>query len=90
MRLLYDCFKEEKSEADKLFEELGYKKNDREDCWLEYNREQFEVEKKIAFEKNNHVFFVENKIGESMPVDIKELEAIIIKCVEFRLDRRRR
>ncbi len=90
MRPLYDCFKEEKSEADKLFEELGYKKDDREDCWLEYNREQFEVEKKIAFEKNNHVFFVETKTGESMPVATKELEAITLKCVELRLDRRRR
>ena len=26
MRPLYDCFKEEKSEVDKLFEELGYAK----------------------------------------------------------------
>ena len=71
------------SKADEMFEKLGYKKNNRQDCWLEYYREQFEVEKKVAFEKNIHVFFVETKTGESMPASMDELQAIIQKCKEL-------
>lgn len=69
--------------ADEMFEKLGYEKNDREDCWLEYNREQFEIKKKIAFEKNVHVLFVENNFGESLPISVKELQAINEKVKEL-------
>ena len=80
------------SEADKLFDELGYKKVTDTNCWCEYI---FKNKVKLSFEKNVQKLFVENI--ESIPEDdlehkdleriiilgIKLLKAINLKCKEL-------
>ena len=44
----------------------------------------------LLFAKKAKIFFHNDKNGNSIGIDMKLLEAITLKCVELRLDRRRR
>ena len=74
MRALYDCIKKEKSQADEMFEKLGWKKNDEySNCfWLE-NKEKT----RITFWKHD------KKISANGDFTIPELQAINKKCKEL-------
>lgn len=69
--------------ADEMFENLGYKKQDGDDCWLEYYKNSYEITKIIEFELNEHYIFVQTNEGDSMPISLKELKAINKKVGEL-------
>ena len=52
--------------ADEMFENLGYKKQDGDDCWLEYYKNSYEITKIIEFELNEHYIFVQTNEGDSI------------------------
>ena len=73
------------SEADKLFEKLGYKKYTSDDCIM-YMKDLF----MITFIIDNKTFVTEYKQGtynfpriESFEVDMQELKSIYLKCKEL-------
>ena len=73
------------SEADKLFEKLGYKKYTSDDCIM-YMKDLF----MITFIIDNKTFVTEYKQGDynfpkikPFEVDMKELKAIYLKCKEL-------
>lgn len=73
------------SEADKLFEELGYKKYTSEDCVM-YMKDLF----MITFIMPNKRFITEYKQGDynfpkirPFEVEMQELKAINLKCKEL-------
>lgn len=74
---------EEELTADEMFEKLGYKKQDGDDCWLEYYKNSYERTKIIEFELNEHYIFVQTNEGDSMPTSLKELKAINKKVEEL-------
>lgn len=71
------------SEADEMFEKLGYKKN-------------FEDKYRVNYENTGYETIInfDNDIKEiriwNNGINMQELEAITLKCVELRLDRGRR
>ena len=74
------------SEADKLFEKLGYKKYTSDDCIM-YMKDLF----MITFIIDNKTFVTEYKQGtynfpriKPFEVDMQELKAIYLKCKELR------
>ena len=69
--------------ADEMFENLRYKKQDGDDCWLEYYKNSYERTKIIEFELNEHYIFVQTNEGDSMPINLKELKAINEKVREL-------
>lgn len=69
------------SEADKLFEELGYKKVIDKKEWLMYRNN----EKDITFSIKGKIVEVE-KESFYRPVTMQELKAINKKCEELRMD----
>ena len=73
------------SEADRLFEKLGYKKYTSEDCIM-YMKDLF----MITFIIENKTFITEYKQGDynfpkirPFEVEMQELKAINLKCVEL-------
>lgn len=73
------------SEADKLFEKLGYKKYTSDDCIM-YMKDLF----MITFIIGNKTFVTEYKQGDynflkikPFEVDMQELQAIYLKCKEL-------
>lgn len=74
---------EEELTADEMFENLGYKKQDGDDCWLEYYKNSYEITKIIEFELNEQYIFVQTTQGDSMPISLKELKAINKKVEEL-------
>lgn len=62
--------------ADEMFEELRYKKIHNNDCWLDYKREWCGRIKIISFEINERYIFIQNENATSMPMSLKELQAI--------------
>ena len=73
------------SEADKMFEELGYKKYTSEDCIM-YMKDLF----MITFIIENKTFITEYKQGDynfpqirPFEVEMQELKAINLKCKEL-------
>lgn len=85
MRPLFESVKEGKSEADKLFKKLGYKKYTSEDCVM-YMKDLF----MITFIMPNKSFITEYKQGDynfpkirPFEVEMQELKAINKKCLEL-------
>ena len=96
MRPLFESVKEEKSEADKLFLELGYKRI--EDKYnIDFNKiysftNGDKIQEKIRFCKLDKYIHVENfnfnsGISFGKFLDMQELKAINLKCRELRLVR---
>ena len=82
------------SEADELLFKQDYKMKYEDEFEIKY-----ESNTKLMGESFNHILlfakkaklvFHEDKDGYTTGIDMKLLEAITIKCVELRLDRRRR
>ena len=74
------------SKADKMFEELGYKKEEEQN--IIYTQKFPNGEKWICFEKNSiakSFFGVFEQAGDRMPLifDMQELQAINEKCKEL-------
>ena len=68
------------SEADEMFEELGYKKTkDGEDCWCIYENKF----NKISFEKNVQSIFFEDKKDTIVLIKKDVLQAINKKVEEL-------
>lgn len=77
------------SKADEMFKELGYKKSlDNEyeleyyiyDIYFTFDKEKKTIQKRVEFDYK----------CLAKPITMQELEAITLKCVELRMDRRRR
>ena len=71
------------SEADKLFEKLGYKKYD----YLEHTDYWQEKTEKIISFRNNKNVAVFNTYDGFEDITMQELKAINLKCKELRLVR---
>lgn len=87
MRPLYESVKEEKSQADKMFEELGYENIEKSNRYLRYSTDNlygehidFELKTKrvrctsVSTQRNVHFRYVY----------MKELQAINQKCKELK------
>lgn len=84
MRPLYESIKEDKSEADKLFEELGYKKSidnkysicfEKESYLIQFGKRESTIDKAFYNAELNR--YMANAIT------IQELQAINLKCKEL-------
>ena len=71
------------SKADEMFEKLGYKKNFEDKYRANYENTGYETI--INFDNDIKEIRIWNN-----GINMQELEAITLKCVELRLDRRRR
>ena len=71
------------SKADELFKSLGYKKNFEDKYRANYENTGYETI--INFDNDIKEIRIWNN-----GINMQELEAITLKCVELRLDRRRR
>lgn len=70
------------SEADKMFEELGYK----EYTYLEHTDYFQEKADKIISFRNNKEIATFNTYDGTEPITMQELKAINMKCKELRMD----
>lgn len=71
------------SKADEMFKKLGYKKNFEDKYRANYENTGYETI--INFDNDIKEIRIWNN-----GINMQELEAITLKCVELRLDRRRR
>ena len=76
------------SEADKLFEKIGFNKNKENDVEVEYNYKAYllgdELLHTILFSKVDKIIFSKYKLtNETMGIGIEELKAINLKCKEL-------
>ena len=69
------------SEADKMFEELGYVK---ESDFYYHSKEDAVKHKHIKFYKNQKEFIVESKLNFSYEITMQELKAINKKVEELK------
>lgn len=91
MRPLYESVKEDKSKADKMFEELGYYINDQlkqkwnEEDALTYTTkiEEEEIQKDYIHFWKDEKTITKNGDVESIRITMQELEAINQKCKEL-------
>lgn len=91
MRGLYDCIKEDMTKADKMFEKLGYIKNeDKRVIIYKYNQyfNNFKIYKKIYFYKiEKQITFISYNLTEDIKIDfnitMQELQTINEKCKEL-------
>ena len=68
------------SEADEMFERLGYEKKDERNFITYINRS---IYSKIIFYKDKKTFYCEDNFGDSEAVTMAELKAINKKCQEL-------
>lgn len=82
------------SEADGLLLQQDYEKKHEDEYEIKYESNTTEMGETfnfiLLFAKKAKMVFHEDKDGDSVGIDMKLLEAITLKCVELRLDRRRR
>lgn len=98
MRPLYDCFKEEKSKADEMFEKLGYTITEEVISSERYTDGiQFMKQEGICLKKYIEFYYYHKQIciyaeqdidgtikrWESVIIDAKEIQAINQKCREL-------
>ena len=79
------------SKADKMFEELGYKKT-REgiDCWCIYESNKKKISFEIGFGQSLFLSYKDDDFNDGgVIVSKKELQAINEKCKELRMDLKR-
>ena len=82
MRDIYDCFKkEEKSQADMMFKELGYEI----DSTYEVEKHLYYCKEwiKIDFDLERKDFYKYNLSNYRCPIDMQELQVINEKCKEL-------
>ena len=72
------------SEADKMFEELGYEKIIENNIEILYEKERRFWDKEISFDLIDKQVTVEMSTGDSEPITIQELQAINMKCKELK------
>lgn len=78
MRALNDCIKEDKSKADKMFEELGYEKKDI-DWWQDY----YEKEDTIIEISPTNIVLAKKTKYKTVIINKELLQAINEKCKEL-------
>ena len=72
------------SEADELFEKLGYNKIIENEKTIQYEFEgAFYIDREIRFDLNAKTIIKEYSNGESQEITIQELKAIDLKCKEL-------
>lgn len=71
------------SEADKMFEELGYEKIIENNIEILYEKERRFWDKEISFDLIDRQIRVEMGAGDSEPITMQELQAINKKCEEL-------
>lgn len=72
------------SEADKMFEELGYEKIIENNIEILYEKERRFWDKEISFDLIDRQIRVEMGAGDSEPITMQELQAINMKCKELK------
>lgn len=82
------------SEADELLLQQDYEKKYEDEYEVKYESNTTVMGETfnfiLLFAKKAKMFFHKDKDGNSIGIGMKLLEAITLKCVELRLDRRRR
>ena len=83
MKPLFESVKEEKSEADKMFEKLGYKTIQMNviDLISEYAKE--DMQERISFWASKKVAKTFKYANNSSQITMQELKAINLKCKEL-------
>lgn len=84
MRPLYECVKEEKSEADKMFEELGYIEHFKYAENEGYiDTETYRTDSSRCMGKSIIFQYVDRRILMPHVINMQELKAINQKCKEL-------
>ena len=78
------------SKADEMLIDLKYEVLVETNKKIQYEYTGLFFDREIIFDLTDNSVLCEISTGKSMPISIKELEAITLKCVELRMDRRRR
>lgn len=71
------------SEADRMFEELGYEKIIENNIEILYKKERRLWDKEISFDLVEKHMRAEMSVGYSEPITMQELQAINKKCKEL-------
>ena len=71
------------SEADRMFEKLGYEKIIENNIEILYKKERRLWDKEISFDLVEKHMRAEMSVGYSEPITMQELKAINLKCVEL-------